>query len=166
MDNMDIWKKERISVVNTFLKNKEYILLRGAKSWNLNSDIDVLCPTFEQDEDLRRYVVKSVEIDIFTVYAIKSIKIDYQKLLKFKDATNNELDENIEAILFFIKDYIHFTKYRKNKHIFYQKPINMQGFLKEINCPRSMQYFLKPSNNIISFFMRSIIVKIIYYTTR
>jgi hypothetical protein len=48
MDNMEIWKKERISVLNTLLINKDYILLRGAKSWNINSDIDVLCPTFEQ----------------------------------------------------------------------------------------------------------------------
>jgi len=161
---MDNWKKEKVNELNSFLKDHDFIILRGSESWNLDSDIDVLCPTYRQKEDLKRYVYNGVKLDVFKKYVIKNIKIDYKTLLIYKNNENHELSKNIEALLFFIKDYIHLTKYRKHKHRFYKKPENIKSFLKEINCPIAMHSFLKPSSNIFSFFIRSFIVKLIYYT--
>ena len=60
MDNLDFWKEERLNILKRYLNSKEYIILRGKLSWRKNSDVDVLCPTFNQKENLKRHVFKDV----------------------------------------------------------------------------------------------------------
>lgn len=159
---MDSWKQERINIVKEFLKGKDYIILRGTKSWNKDSDIDVLCPEFNQQEALKRYIYKEVKLDIFTIYKIKKITIKYVDLNKYKNSSTDELDPNIEAILFFLKDYVHFSKYRKHKHQLYTTPDINKGFIEEIKCPKILIPLLKPSSNFVSFLVRSFCVKCVY----
>tara|TARA_B100000989_G_scaffold298640_1_gene288886 strand:+ start:518 stop:1006 length:489 start_codon:yes stop_codon:yes gene_type:complete len=161
---MENWKKKRIEFVTKFFNNHSYIILRGNDSWDYNSDIDILCPDFNQENNLQRYKIDDTKIDIFKKYRIKKIEIGYEKLLPFKN-NNNELSSDIESLLFFLKDYIHFTNYRNKKHKFYKKPKNVIPFLKQINCPLVIYIFLRPSSNIISFIIRSFLVKMIYYSS-
>lgn len=160
---MESWKKERIKIVEEYLKRKEFIILRGHKSWDLESDIDILCPNYSQKEFLKRYVYKNIKLDIFKEYKIKKIVIDFDVLKNYKKENSNELQENIESFLFFLKDYIHLTRYRKHKHQFYSKPFEINTFADQINCSKNVIYFLKPASNLFSFYFNSFIVKILYY---
>ena len=114
MDNIDLWKKDRLVSVKEFLGGNNYILLRGTSSWSKESDVDILSPTFKQESFLKRYNYKDVKIDLFKRYMIKNIEIDYNVLNKYKKS-DCSLDFNIEAMLFFAKDYLHFSKFNSKK---------------------------------------------------
>lgn len=162
MDNIDLWKKDRLVSVKEFMGENNYILLRGTSSWSKKSDVDILSPTFKQESFLKRYNYKDVKIDLFKRYMIKNIEIDYNVLNKYKKS-DCSLDFNIEAMLFFAKDYLHFSKFRKHKHIYYKNFTIAPKLNVEFGIKKSIFYFLKPSSNWFSFYCRSLIVKFFYY---
>ena len=165
MDNLDFWKEERLNILKRYLNSKEYIILRGKLSWRKNSDVDVLCPTFNQKENLKRHVFKDVKIDIFKSYKIKNFNISYDKLLPYKDKNTKKLIPEIEATLFFLKDYLHLTRYRSHKHKLYSRIKINYNFCLQIGCSDSLIKTLKPSTGLCSFLINSIKCKIIYYAS-
>lgn len=163
MVGLENWKNNRLKIIEEFVGGREYILLRGPGSWSKSSDVDIYCPTFPQNKDLIRYDIKGVPIDVFKNYKIKKININFEVLKEFKINSSNELIPDIESCIFYLKDYVHFSKYRKNKHKYYGQPKNMQQFLEKVDFSKINPKLLIPSYSMPEYYMKSILVKINYY---
>lgn len=161
---MEDWKAQRLIIIKEFVGDRDYILLRSVASWNKKSDVDILCPSYPQPQELKRYNCKGLDLDIFTVYKIKNFEINYNTLKPYVINKNRELELEMEASLFFLKDYVHLTRFRNNKHKFYKKPKGTRNLLKDLKCPLILSRFLVPSSSKLTFYLRSFLVKIIYYS--
>ena len=121
-----------------------------------NSDLDLLDDTFEDNE--YSVIIEGVKVDKFKVYTIKGIGIHYDDLRPYAGDDGSLLGP-VEKSLFLLKDYLHFTSFRKEKHEYYSDIESSNLDFLNLRFPFSLEV----SNSRFEFYIYSLKLKLWYY---
>lgn len=121
-----------------------------------NSDLDLLDDSFEHNE--YSVIVEGVKVDKFKIYTIKGIRIHYSDLRPYS-GDDGLLFDSVEKSLFLLKDYLHLSRYRKEKHEYYRGIDNNNLDFLDLNVPFSLDV----SNSRLEFYLYSVRLKLWYY---